>query len=149
MVGVAIYDILKNDTDVAALVGTKIYPIQASETATVPYITYQEISNVPASSKDSVSLLDQLRIQVSSFADTQDNVFSLAKKVRIALDKVTGIYSNDTFITVVRQLDFDGEIHLYLDNAAIFEIAQDYMIWCTENEGGIGVMIIGTDFTIT
>ena len=79
MIGVAIYDILKNDTDVSALVGTKIYPIQAKENISAPYITYQEISNIPSPSKGSVSLLDQIRLQISCFAKKHEDCFILAK----------------------------------------------------------------------
>jgi len=149
MVGVGIYSILSGNTDVAALVSTKIYPIQVKEGDSVPYITYQEISNVPSPSKDSVSLVDQIRVQVSSFATKHEDCFSLAKKVRTALDKTIGIYSSSTFIVDVKNIDYDGEIDLGLDEANVFERAQEYMIWCKEHEGGIGLMIIETDFTIT
>lgn len=149
MIGVAIYDILYGDTDVEALVGTKIYPMKVKESDSVPYITYQEISNTPSPSKDSVSLLDRLRIQVSSFATKHEDAFSLAKKVRTALDRTSGIYSSSTFIVDVKEIDYDGEIDLGITAANVFERAQDYIIFAKEHEGGIGLMIIETDFIIT
>ncbi len=148
MIGVAIYDILKNDSAVSALVGTKIYPMQVKEGDSAPYITYQEISNVPSPTKQTVSLLDQIRVQISSFAEKHEDCFSLAKKVRTALDKASGIYATSTFVTKIKQLDYDGEIDLGLDNADLFERAQDYIIFAEEYEGGIETMEIESDFTI-
>jgi len=129
MVGVAIYDILKNDTDVAALVGTKIYPMQTKESDSVPYITYQVISNVPSNTKQTASLIDRYRVQVSCFDTRHDKALLLAKRVRDVLDNhALESYTNDTHTIKISSIDFDGEIELKLDNAEVFEIAQDYDI---------------------
>ena len=129
MIGVAIYNILKNDTDVSALVGTKIYPIQVKEGDSVPYITYQVISNIPSGTKKTSSLLDYYRVQISSFATKHEDAEVLAKKIRDVLDNhaLENFYSTSHIIKITSVI-FDGEISLGLDNANVFEIAQDYIV---------------------
>ena len=133
MVGVAIYSILKNDSAVAALVGVKIYPMQTKEGDSAPYITYQTISNVPSNTKQTASLLDRYRVQVSCFSKVYEDAIFLAKLVRNALDNhALGSYTytdnTPNYTVKVTSIDFDGEIPLHDDVANLFEIAQDYMI---------------------
>ncbi len=129
MVGVAIYDILKNDSAVSALVGTKIYPMQAKESDSAPYITYQVISDVPANTKQTAALIDHYRIQISSFATRYDRAELLAKKAKDALDNhALESYTNDTHTIKVTSIKFDDEIPLHDDSANLFEIVQDYMV---------------------
>ena len=129
MIGVAIYSILSNDTDVKALVTAKIYPMQVKEDDSAPYITYQAISNVPSPTKQTASKLDWYRVQVSCFATRYENAVLLAKKVRDALDNhALESYTNDTHTIKVTSIKFDGEINLGIDSANLFEVAQDYIV---------------------
>lgn len=136
MVGKAIYEILKNDTDVAAVVGTKIYPNIVGQTKDLPFISYQKISTVPSNTKQTISTLDNYRFQISSFSESYDTAVDLAKKVRTALDNF-GIkyYSINEYTIKISSIDYDGEIDLRDNSANAFEIAQDYMIKAIITEG--------------
>lgn len=149
MVGKAIYDILSNDTDVAAVVNDRIYPNIVGQTKTLPFISYQKISTLPANTKTGESLSEMYRVQVSSFAKEHDAAVELAKKVRNALDQVTGNYYPTGYAIKVTDSFFDGEIDLYDSAAVAFEVAQDYMITAKIYDEGIGAWAIETDFVVS
>lgn len=83
-VGAAIYSMLKDDSAVAALVGTRIYPELAEEGAATPYVVYSVVSNTPVDTKESAPV-DEAQLEVFSVADTYAAANDLADKVRTAL----------------------------------------------------------------
>lgn len=83
-VGAAIYSMLKDDSAVAALVGTRIYPELAEEGAATPYVVYSVVSNTPIDTKESAPV-DEAQLEVFSVADTYAAANDLADKVRTAL----------------------------------------------------------------
>ena len=85
-VGAAIYSMLKDDSAVAALVGTRIYPELAEEGAATPYVVYSVVSNTPVDTKDSAPV-DEAQLEVFSVADTYAAANDLADKVRAALSR--------------------------------------------------------------
>tara|TARA_R100000656_G_scaffold14887_2_gene14623 strand:+ start:2949 stop:3386 length:438 start_codon:yes stop_codon:yes gene_type:complete len=133
MIGKAIYDILANDTDVASLVGTSIFPnVNYLDDRTYPYIAYHHLAEEANDTKTGagnspihgVSTLNVAKIQVNCFNKTKFQLEELAEYARIALDRNSGTYNgvklqsiqfenqNDTF-------NFEG----YQDFDGIFQIA--------------------------
>ena len=58
LIGKAIYNILANDSDVSALVSTRIFPNVAAQKTAFPFIVYQTTGVDPNDTKDGVSTLD-------------------------------------------------------------------------------------------
>jgi len=85
-VGAAIYSMLKDDSAVSALVGTRIYPELAEEGAATPYVVYSVVSNTPVDTKESAPV-DEAQLEVFSVADTYAAANDLADKVRTALSR--------------------------------------------------------------
>ena len=81
-IGKWIYDYLSNDTDVAALVGTRIYPERAEPNATLPYLIYSIRNTEPSPTKDGASTLDTFDVQISTFADSYSSCDSVSNVVR-------------------------------------------------------------------
>ena len=79
---------LKDDSAVSALVGTRIYPELAEEGAQTPYVVYSVVSNTPIDTKDSAPV-DEAQLEVFSVADTYAAANDLADKVRTALSRQT------------------------------------------------------------
>ena len=113
-IGDVIYDVLKNDGDVSALVGLRIYPIHAPQGSDYPLITYK-IDNgaVFNGTKDGASTLDFIPIVVGCFAsDTYEAATDLAEKVRSALEFYSGTVAGITISNVTMddyEDDFDTE----------------------------------------
>lgn len=119
-----IYKLLSEDTDVSALVGTRIYPLYAPQSFVAPYVTYQLVSVVPYNTKSGPSTLDEKLYQINSVGKNYDATIDLSNKVRTALDyeKVTG----------VQLIIYQGETNNWNDDSQLqgaAMVAQDYLIF--------------------
>jgi hypothetical protein len=81
-----LYTTLSNNAGVTALVGTRIYPILAPESATRPYIAYQVITGTRISTITGVDDATRKRIQMSCHADTYSEAKSVSAAVYAALE---------------------------------------------------------------
>jgi len=88
--GKAIYSILTNDSDVSAIIGTKVYPQIAAQGAAFPFVVYVLQDNSPSDTKSGVSTLDEVRYDIVAAAETYSELTDLTEKVRTALDRYTG-----------------------------------------------------------
>jgi len=73
---------LKGLTAVSDLVGAKIYPMKAPQKVALPYVTYQQISRVPANHAMGTTSTNFQRIQVDCWASSYDGAQALAAAVR-------------------------------------------------------------------
>ena len=103
-IGLAIYNILANDSDVAAIVSTRIYPNVAKQSTTFPFLVYQTTGIDPNDTKDGVSTVDGNSFEVLCFADTYTEAVDLAQKVRVALDRKSGTYNT----IEVQSIQYEG-----------------------------------------
>jgi len=113
---------LKDDSAVAALVGTRIYPELAEEGAVTPYVVYSVVSNTPVDTKESAPV-DEAQLEVFSVADTYAAANDLADKVRTALarqEKV--VYDTVT----VQSIKYTNEVTEVSSERNLFMSVQDY-----------------------
>ena len=131
-VGKAVFDILRSDSDVIALVsesGTnpRIFPSRYDFPTNVllTYITYQIVSDQPNNTKNGVSTYDYITVQISIYDIKYGNMIDLAGKVRTALDYTSGTFRG----VVVSGVFFQNQNDLFDDSAGeqgFYGIAQDY-----------------------
>jgi len=81
---------LINNAAVAAMVGTRVYPMHLPQGYTLPAISYQMISAPRAWSTTGPVGQVQARVQVDCWAETYDGAKSLSNGVRLALDNFRG-----------------------------------------------------------
>jgi len=110
-------------TGVTSLVGTRIYPMQAPQTAALPLVTYQRISTVRAGSLRGSGGLADPRIQVDCWAENYGAVKALADQVRRALDG----YAAPGVVALIL-----GEHDLLDDEGRRHRVSQDYSVWVDE-----------------
>ena len=89
MISQAIYSILKNNAGVAALLGTKIYPITTPQETEVPFCIYQT-STEPTKIKNSASPLDLINVDFVIFDDSYQGGRAIVTAIRTALDRYSG-----------------------------------------------------------
>tara|TARA_R100000750_G_C2321353_1_gene86456 strand:+ start:408 stop:812 length:405 start_codon:yes stop_codon:yes gene_type:complete len=89
-IGAAIYSVLANDSDVGALVSTRIYPNVAVQKSAFPFVVYQTTGVDPNDTKEGVSTVDGNSFDTLCFADTYTEAVDLATKARVALDRYSG-----------------------------------------------------------
>ncbi len=130
-VGAAIYSMLKDDSAVAALVGTRIYPELAEEGAATPYVVYSVVSNTPVDTKDSAPV-DEAQLEVFSVADTYAAANDLADKVRTALSrKSKTVYKTAT----VQSVKYTNEVTEVSAERNMYISVQDYTVRLTPLQG--------------
>ena len=104
-IGLAIYDVLFNDTDVNALVETKIFPNVAPQTTEFPFLIYDVVGSDPNDTKSGVSELDINSVMISCYSETYSQASDLANKVRIAMDRL----AESTYNTIqIQSSQFQG-----------------------------------------
>ena len=81
-----LYATLSNDAGVSALVGTRIYPSLAPESAALPRIDYQNVAGSRINTLPGVSDMIRKRIQINCNANTYAGSKDLAAAVIAALE---------------------------------------------------------------
>ncbi len=125
--GLAIYNILANDSDVSALVSTRIFPNVAKNSTTFPFIIYDVESESPTQDKDGVSTLDEDFVMVSCYCKTYSEASDLARKIRTALDRKSGSYGGID----IQSIRYDGYNDTFDDNTSdegVYRKALDFKI---------------------
>ena len=112
--GLAISNLLRTDSDVFALVSTRVYPVVAKDSTAFPFIIYDVESESPTQDKDGVSTLDEDFVTVSAYSKTYSEAADLARKIRTALDRKTGTYGG----IKVQSIQYNGYNDLFDDNAS-------------------------------
>lgn len=82
---VGIHAHLKNNPGVAALVGTRIYPIKMPQDSPLPAVVYQRVSKVRGHAFDGESGDVESRYHISTFAATLAQAMQVSSAVRSSL----------------------------------------------------------------
>ena len=95
-IGKAIYNILYGNNDVRTLVATRIFPNVAPQTTEFPFIIYDVTGVIPNDTKEGVNTLDTNSVMISCYSETYSQASDLAKKIRIAMDRINeGTYNGE------------------------------------------------------
>lgn len=133
MIEPAIYNLLKDNTAVAAIVSTRIYPDYVPQNALIPAITYQQLSGTRDHTlTDSVDMVPS-SWQLNCWEENMPDARSLANAVRVALDNYSGTKSS-TVIQCIH-LDDEGDILERKPGSDVitrFGKRLDFRIWFNE-----------------
>ena len=121
-VGAAIYNLLLNDSAVAAIVSTRIYPELAEEGVSAPYIVYSVVSNTPSDTKDGTPI-DEAQLEIFSVGSTYAAANDLADKVRAALDRKSQIVVGTV---TVQSIQYTNEVVEVSEKRDLYISVQDY-----------------------
>lgn len=106
--GKAIYSILTGDSDVNAIVGTRVYPQIAAQEAAFPFVVYVLQDTSPSDTKSGVSTLDEVRYDIVVASETYAEASDLTNKIRTALDRYTGTVAG-VVIDSIQFIDLDAD----------------------------------------
>lgn len=116
------------DGPVAALVGTRIYPVKLPQGIVAASLVYNEISGVGDHNMEGASGLVQVRMQVGAWAQSADGAHGLYLAVKEAIDGYRGMMGDvavqGVFIDSWR--DIDDTVANMRGKVA------DYFIWYAE-----------------
>jgi len=123
MIQAQIFSVLSQDSYVAAIVGSRIYPVRLPREAVLPAVVYQIPSIEPVYSMDGDSGIDDCSVQIACWAKDYTTAHTLAFSVRKAL-----IESGLRIFTESQNDDEDLETHSY-------GIMMSFKIWSASNIG--------------
>lgn len=90
----AIYTILSAHAGLTSLVSTKIYPVVAPQQTAFPYVVFSTDSVEPINRQTGTAMAEYVNLDVNVVSKIVDENESIAKQVRLALDRVAeGAYS--------------------------------------------------------
>jgi hypothetical protein len=117
-----LYSYLSTYAGLAALVSTRIYPMQLPQNVVLPACTYQKISGARTHSSSGTSILARPRVQIDTWATTYTDAKAVAAQVRLALDGHHGTGSAWASI-------LDNEIDDYDPVTTRYRVICDILLW--------------------
>jgi len=132
-ISTAIVAMLRADTSVAALVGTRIYPSYAPQNYTLPVIVYTRLSASRVRSADGSAGMVAMNMQLSCWAATKAGAETLSAAVQSCLDD----YSGTSDGVVIDVISMDNELDAPIvepDNEEHNEFGKilEFTIWYEE-----------------
>ena len=85
-----LYNTLRNNAGVEALVSTRIYPLVAPDNAATPYITYQVIVGTAHNKLASAPDSERKIIQINCISNTYTNAKAIAEACKSAINVSVG-----------------------------------------------------------
>lgn len=116
----AVRALLTNDATVAALVGTRIYPMQMPLDATLPAITIHEISG----NEDHVTGHGYPRFQISCWSTSFSQAQSMKEAVKDVLNRYKGVASGNH----IKQIAFLNSQDMYETESKIYHTYLDFRV---------------------
>lgn len=93
-IGKLIYAVVASDANLVGLVGTRVYPEEAPNTVTYPYITFSKVNTQPTRVKNIVSPLDMVKVTFFVYSNNYDTSENVAIALRNKFDNLRGTYNS-------------------------------------------------------
>lgn len=120
----AVYNILSNDGNITALVGSKIFPTFIPEDQNFPALIYRITEKNPQETKDGVfGSLDTLLLEV--YSTQAENCIDIADTIRTAIDRYRGTAAS----VVIDRIRFEGSTdEVLIPELMLYHLSQQYEI---------------------
>ncbi|XBQ15803.1 MAG: DUF3168 domain-containing protein [Oceanicaulis sp.] len=99
---------LTGDAAIAAIVGTRVYPVEAPEGAALPHLVYRLVSDGRVRAMTTDTGVTPRRVQITAKAAGFDGVAALANAVKAALKDWRDPASNPVVMGCAFETAFDG-----------------------------------------
>jgi hypothetical protein len=120
-----IYSRLVAYAGTTALVGTRVYPIQAPQNPTYPFIVYTRTDTSPVTSLIDDTTLNSAFLSVDSYAATFSEVKALRNQILLALKRYHGTSGG----VVIEDAFLRGENHSYDPDLEIYQISTTFEVF--------------------
>lgn len=118
----AVRALLLADASVAALVGTRVYPLSAPQGAARPFLVVTSVSDVPATTMNGLpaDLLRNARVQVDSYAETYLEAHALFEAVNNEVAALSGPTISAVLLSASDMRD---------DETGLYRKSADFSVW--------------------
>jgi len=93
-IGKLIYSIATTDATLTTLIGTRIYPEEAPNDVTYPYITFSKIRTDPSMVKGIVSPRDDIKVTFYIYSKSYDTSEEVSVALRNRFDNLRGTFNS-------------------------------------------------------
>ena len=93
-IGKLIYSVVASDATLVGLIGTRIYPEEAPNSVTYPYITFSKVRTEQTRAKNIVSPLDMIKVTFFIYSNNYDTSENVAIALRNKFDNLRGTYNS-------------------------------------------------------
>ncbi len=121
---------LINDADVSARVGSRVYPLLAPSSATLPWLVFRRTSISRERTMASPMGTPTVSIEFQVFAESYEDAREIADKVRLVLDGFTGTHDNIVIQQTSLENELDDFVSIGSDSLPVFQVTQTYdVLW--------------------
>lgn len=122
------------DTAVAALVGSRIYPVLAPATAALPFAVYRRSSIQRQQTLAGPSGLPTVNMEVQIYSSTYESAREVADAFRSVLDGYAGTLNNVEVQNASLEQESDDFVQLAgADMPPVYSVTQNYALTWVEN----------------
>ena len=127
---------LLSNSDIAAIVGARVYPILIPQGGTGPCIVYSRISSNGDTHYTGPSGLAGIRVQIDCWATSVDTANTLANLVKEFLDGTSASIlwgdASPAEAVIVQGMFFENMREDYDHATKMYRISADYSVWYAE-----------------
>lgn len=123
---------LRNYGVLSALIGTRVYPVQAPQDPTHPFVTYQRIDTTRETGMVQDHGMTHPRIQVNAWGITYASSRAVAAAVKAALGVGSGRYEDTTSDPIILDVICDDEADDFEPDTRAYRYRMDFTIWHRE-----------------
>jgi hypothetical protein len=105
-------------------IGSRVYPAPLPQGATLPAVTYHDVSNVGSTSNDGPDCLERARYQLDHWAETKEEATRIERLTRAVLSGYSGRWGALTIGGVFRRNSWT----LYEPETQLWRAITDYQI---------------------
>lgn len=129
----AIYSEIITTTAITSLSSNRVYPLIAPSSIKTPYITYNQISDIPVHAMGQDAPLEYYRIQISTWTTSFSQLVSISTQIKNVFRDLTGTMGSSNFNVQRSFFDASYDFPQYDNNkkAIVYHRAQDFIIWTT------------------
>lgn len=128
----ALREFLLGDSNIAAIVVTRVFPIVLPQGTKLPSVVYTRVSGGGDYHMQGASGLARPRFQIAAWAPKADDAVVLANAVKDRLDGFCGVMGAGAAQVYVQGAFKTDEREMYDDAVQMFGVLRDYFIWSEE-----------------
>jgi len=125
---------LKADAGVAAIVGTKVYPVPIPQGQSAPYLLYQRYDTDHIRDLSGPSGLRRTSFQLDAYSESPAEAEALSESVRLSLDGWRGTWSGIRVTSVILEKITDAFINDPDGGEdVLYRVSIDIIVWHAES----------------
>jgi hypothetical protein len=119
------------DSAVAALIGTRFYPVKLEQGQTAPSAVYTRIGGTGEYAMEGPLTLVHMRLQIDAYAEKSQTMTDVANAIKFRFDGLRGriqLPGSPVRIARVQGVFFASERELFDKDSGLYRNSRDYMV---------------------